>query len=68
MHYCWSDLLTMALIMTLGSVLQGTAGFASGLLAVPLLVTSGFSIPEAATMNLTATSVQNTIGALAALA
>ena len=53
----------MALIMTAGSVLQGTAGFASGLLSVPLLVNSGFSIPEAATMNLTSTAVQNVIGA-----
>jgi hypothetical protein len=63
MPYSWPELLTMAMIMTLGGVIQGTVGFASGLLAVPLLVNSGFSIPEAATMNLTSTSVQNVIGA-----
>ena len=63
MLYTWQEFLTMALVMTSGSVIQGTAGFASGLLAVPLLVTFGFSIPEAATMNLTSTSVQNAIGA-----
>jgi uncharacterized membrane protein YfcA len=62
MFYSWTELLTIALIMTLGSVIQGAVGFASGLLAVPLLVTSGFSIPEAATINLTSTSVQNVIG------
>jgi len=63
MPYSWSELLTMALIMTFGSVIQGTVGFASGLLSVPLLVNSGFSISEAAAMNLTSTSLQNLIGA-----
>ncbi len=63
MPYSWPEILTMAVIMTFGSVIQGTAGFASGLLSVPLLVNSGFSIPEAAAMNLTSTSVQNVIGA-----
>lgn len=63
MIYSGEQLITIALIMTFGSVVQGAVGFASGLIGVPLLVLSGFSIPEAATINLCSTSVQNISGA-----
>ena len=53
----------IALIMTFGSVIQGAVGFASGLFGVPLLVLSGFALPEAATINLVSTSLQNITGA-----
>ena len=49
--------------MTWGGVVQGAVGFASGLIGVPLLVLSGFSLAEAATINLVSTSVQNITGA-----
>ena len=58
------DLIALVgLIMTFGSVVQGAVGFGSGLLCVPLLVLCGFSIPEAATINLVSTGVQNATGA-----
>lgn len=49
--------------MGLGSIIQSAVGFASGLLGIPLMVLSGFSLPEATTINIVATSVQNTLGA-----
>lgn len=64
MLYSPAEIAFIALVMTFGSVLQGTVGFASGLLGVPLLVLGGLSIPEAATVNLVATSVQNITGAV----
>ena len=63
MTYTLSGIALIASIMTLGSIVQGAVGFASGLIGVPLLVLSGFSLPEAATVNLVSTSVQNVIGA-----
>jgi len=63
MLYPLNDILLIGLIMSLGSVVQGALGFASGLLGVPLLVLSGFSLPEAATINLISTSLQNITGA-----
>jgi uncharacterized protein len=63
MLYPLDDLLLVGIVMTFGSVIQGAVGFASGLLGVPLLVLCGFSIPEAATINLVSTSVQNFTGA-----
>lgn len=62
MIYEFHDLLLIGIVMTFGSVIQGAVGFASGLLGVPLLVLCGFSIPEAATINLVSTSVQNFTG------
>jgi uncharacterized membrane protein YfcA len=61
--YSPTEIALVAVIMTLGSVVQGAVGFASGLLGVPLLVLSGFSLPEAATINLISTGVQNVTGA-----
>ncbi len=63
MTYTPTEIALIATIMTFGSVVQGALGFASGLLGVPLLVLSGFSLPEAATINLVSTSVQNITGA-----
>ena len=63
MIYEPSQIALVGLIMTFGSVVQGAVGFASGLLGVPLLVLYGLSLPEAATVNLVATSVQNVTGA-----
>lgn len=63
MTYGLDEILLIAIIMTFGSVVQGAVGFASGLIGVPLLVLSGFSLPESATINLVSTSVQNVIGA-----
>lgn len=64
MFYPLPDLLLIGIVMTLGSVLQGAVGFASGLLGVPILVLCGFSLPEAATINLVSTFVQNFTGAV----
>ncbi len=63
MTYSPTEVALLAAIMTLGSVVQGAVGFASGLIGVPLLVLSGFSLPEAATINLVSTGVQNITGA-----
>jgi uncharacterized membrane protein YfcA len=64
LNYNTTQLLTIALIMGLGSVIQSAVGFASGLLGIPLMVLSGFSLPEATTINIIATSVQNLTGAI----
>ncbi len=61
--YSPEEIALVGVIMTFGSVVQGAVGFGSGLLCVPLLMLSGFSIPEAATINLVSTAVQNTTGA-----
>ena len=61
--YAPDQLAVVGLIMLFDSVVQGAVGFGSGLLGVPLLVLCGFSIPEAATINLVSTSVQNATGA-----
>lgn len=50
--------------MGLGSIIQSAVGFASGLLGIPLLVLSGFSLAEAATINIVSTSIQNISGAI----
>ncbi|TWU26128.1 sulfite exporter TauE/SafE family protein [Bythopirellula polymerisocia] len=63
MLYSQHEIILIALVMTFGSVIQGAVGFASGLLGVPLLVICGFSLPEAAIINLISTSLQNLIGA-----
>ncbi len=64
MLYSPTEIALIALIMTFGSVVQGAVGFASGLLGVPLLVLCGWSLPEAATINLVSTSLQNATGAV----
>lgn len=64
MYYSPHDLVLISLIMTLGSFLQGVLGFASGLIGVPLLVLSGFSLLEANVINFVSTIVQNSAGAV----
>ena len=64
MSYPAHDLLIIGVIMTLGSLLQGALGFASGLLGVPLLVLSGFTLLEATVINFISTGVQNVAGAV----
>ena len=63
MVYSPDEIVLIASIMTFGSVVQGAVGFASGMIGVPLLVLAGFSIPEAATINLVSTGLQNLTGA-----
>jgi uncharacterized protein len=64
MDYSVADIAIIGCVMTLGSVLQGAVGFASGLFGVPLLVLCGFSLPDATIINFALTSVQNTAGAV----
>ena len=64
MSYPPHDLALIAAIMTFGSLLQGALGFASGLLGVPLLVLSGFSLLEATVINFISTAIQNVAGAV----
>ena len=63
MTYGVGEIAWIAAVMTLGSVVQGAVGFASGMIGVPLLVLGGFSLAESATINLVSTSVQNLSGA-----
>lgn len=63
-HYSPAQWALIAGAMTLGSVIQGAVGFASGLIGVPLLVMGGVPLHEAATINFLLTSVQNTAGAV----
>jgi hypothetical protein len=63
MTYSLYEIALIASIMTLGSLIQGAVGFASGMLGVPLLVLAGFSLPEAATFNLVSAGAQNMTGA-----
>ncbi|MCA9260144.1 MAG: sulfite exporter TauE/SafE family protein [Planctomycetales bacterium] len=63
MWYETYQVLTIGVVLTIGAVVQGAVGFAAGLISVPLLVLANFSLPEAATINLVSTSVQNGAGA-----
>lgn len=45
------------------SIVQGTVGFASGLLLTPLLILAGWTLPEAIAINLVAGVAQNVYGA-----
>jgi len=58
-----SEIALIGLIMSVGGVVQGAVGFGSGLLGVPLLVLCGFSLPEAATINLVSMGALNATGA-----
>ncbi|TWU42855.1 sulfite exporter TauE/SafE family protein [Novipirellula artificiosorum] len=54
--------LPFALILCLGIFVQSAAGFAAGLLTIPVLLWFGYSIPEAQTSLLVATIPQNLWG------
>ena len=64
MLYTTQEILLVAVVMTIGSVLQGAIGFASGLMGVPMLVLCGFSLIEATVINFISTTVQNFTGAI----
>ena len=55
-------LVAAALIMSLGVALQSAVGFGRGLVAVPLLLWTGRSLPEAVAILLGASAVQNAYG------
>lgn len=57
-----SSLAMLAVVLCLGIFVQSAAGFAAGLLIIPLLLWSGFSIPEAQISLLVATIPQNLWG------
>ena len=58
LHY-----LTVFAILLASSVVQGAVGFAGGLFAIPLLIMLGIPMPEAVSINMVASTVQNAIGA-----
>lgn len=62
-EYAWWQWTLIVGVMTLGSVVQGTVGFASGLIGVPLLVLLGVPLPHAAATNFLLTAMQNMVGA-----
>lgn len=64
MGYSVSQIAIVSLVMTCGGVIQGAVGFASGLMCIPLLVLSGFSLLEATVVNFVLTAIQNTTGAI----
>jgi uncharacterized membrane protein YfcA len=55
--------LTVFVILLLSSVIQGAVGFAGGLFSIPLLILAGSSLPEAVSINMIASTVQNALGA-----
>jgi uncharacterized membrane protein YfcA len=55
--------LTVFAILLASSVVQGAVGFAGGLFAIPLLILAGFSLAEAVSINMIASTVQNALGA-----
>lgn len=55
-------LLQLAVILSVGIFVQASAGFAAGLLIVPMLLWTGQAIPEAQTALLVATIPQNLAG------
>lgn len=58
----WEMLPPLLLILTLGIFVQASAGFAAGLLTIPLLLWTGYGIPEAQAALLVATIPQNMSG------
>lgn len=56
--------LAAALILFASSVLQGVVGFASGLFGIPLLLLSGFTLPQSITIILLAAAAQTITGSV----
>lgn len=54
---------TVFAILLGSSIIQGAVGFAGGLFAIPLLMLTGISLPEAVSINMIASTVQNALGA-----
>ena len=57
-----TQLAVAALVLTLGAILQTVAGFGIGLVAVPLLLWLGFTLPESVALILGAGVVQSAVG------
>jgi uncharacterized membrane protein YfcA len=55
--------LIVFVILLLSSVIQGAVGFAGGLFSIPLLMLAGSTLPEAVSINMVASTVQNALGA-----
>jgi uncharacterized membrane protein YfcA len=55
--------LTVFAILLASSVVQGAVGFAGGLFAIPLLIMLGSTMPEAVSINMVASTIQNALGA-----
>lgn len=55
--------LTVFAILLASSVVQGAVGFAGGLFSIPLLMLTGIPLPEAVSINMIASTVQNALGA-----
>ena len=58
------QLLAAAAIMFASSVLQGIVGFASGLFGIPLLLLSGFTLPQSITIILFTAATQTITGSV----
>lgn len=58
-----SPIILAGLILFFGSFVQGTIGFALGLIAVPLLVESGFSLSQAVSLTTLSIGIQVVFGA-----
>jgi uncharacterized membrane protein YfcA len=56
------EFLLIAAVLALSSVVQGCVGFASALLAIPLMLASGIALPEAIAIMLVASTTQNLTG------
>jgi hypothetical protein len=54
---------TVFAILLASSIIQGAVGFAGGLFAIPLLMLTGMPLPEAVSVNMIASTVQNALGA-----
>ncbi|MCC9602162.1 sulfite exporter TauE/SafE family protein [Stieleria sp. JC731] len=57
-----ASLIGIATVLSIGIFVQSAAGFAAGLLIVPILLWLGYSIPEASVALLVATVPQNVMG------
>lgn len=57
-----SPLVLAGLILLFGSFIQGTIGFALGMVAVPLLVSSGYSLSQAVALTTVAIGIQVVFG------
>lgn len=57
------SLLLAGIIMFAGSIVQGTIGFALGMIAVPLLVEAGFSLSQSVALTTLAIGIQVLFGA-----
>ncbi|TWT73468.1 Sulfite exporter TauE/SafE [Posidoniimonas polymericola] len=62
-HYTLAQWAFILGVTAFGSVVQGTVGFASGMIVVPLLVVWGVALHEAAAINFLLTAMQNVRGA-----